>query len=63
MNNLLLRSLTGLVYVALIVCSILYGGMWGLTALLALFAVLSTVELHSLCGGTGQSGTTSIYCK
>lgn len=59
MNNLLLRSLTGLVYVALIVCSILYGGMWGLTALLALFAVLSTVELHSLCGGTGQSGTTA----
>lgn len=49
MNNLLLRSLTGLVYVALIVCSILFGGMWGFTALLALFALLSTVEFHSLC--------------
>ena len=49
MNNLLLRSLTGLIYVALIVCSILFGGMWGFTALLALFAVLSTMEFHSLC--------------
>ncbi|MDE5719578.1 MAG: phosphatidate cytidylyltransferase [Paramuribaculum sp.] len=58
MNNLLLRSLTGLVYVALIVCSILFGGMWGFTALLALFAVLSTVEFHSLCG-SGRNSTTA----
>lgn len=58
MNNLLLRSLTGLVYVALIVCSILFGGMWGFTALLALFAVLSTVEFHSLFG-SGHSSTTA----
>lgn len=49
MGNLLTRSLSGIVYVALIVCAILFGGNWGFPSLICLFSILATMEFHSLC--------------
>ena len=55
MNNMLLRALTGTVYVALIVCSIIFGGGWGFPALCCLFAILATIEFSHLCNSQGSS--------
>ncbi|MCI9608482.1 MAG: phosphatidate cytidylyltransferase [Muribaculaceae bacterium] len=49
MNNLIVRSLSGAVYVAVIVCAVMFGGSWAFPALCALFAVLGVGELHRLC--------------
>ncbi len=51
MNNLILRATTGAIYVALIVCSILFGGFWGFSLLCILFAMLATAEFEILCNG------------
>ena len=48
MNNMLLRAITGTIYVALIVCSIIWGGSLGFPALCVLFALLATIEFHTL---------------
>ena len=50
MNNMLLRALTGAVYVALIVVCVLCGFEW-FWALTALFTVLGVVELQQLLKG------------
>lgn len=47
MNNMLTRALSGAVYVALIVCSILAGGVW-FAALVAVFVALAILELRKL---------------
>lgn len=49
MNDLVTRSISGIVYVALIVCSILFCGEWGFPILCALFGVIGVIEFHSLC--------------
>lgn len=47
-KNLLTRSLSGLVYVGLIVACI-FGGMIPFCCLLILFGILAVIEFHSLC--------------
>lgn len=49
MKNIITRSLSGIVYVALIVCSLLAGANW-FTALMALFALLAVREFQMLTG-------------
>lgn len=49
MNNLLIRCLSGTVYVALIVCAILFFGDWGFTSLCSILGILAIIEYHSLC--------------
>lgn len=55
MNNMLLRAISGTVYVALIVCSIIFGGAWGFPALCCLFALLATIEFGHLCSSGGKA--------
>ncbi len=55
MNNMLLRAISGTVYVALIVCSIIFGGAWGFPALCCLFALLATIEFSHLCSSGGKA--------
>lgn len=55
MNNLVLRAITGTVYVALIICSIIFGGAWGFPALCCLFALLATIEFSHLCASGGKA--------
>lgn len=52
MKNLIVRSLSGVVYVALIVCAVMFGGAWAFPALCAVFAILGVGELHRLCKGS-----------
>lgn len=47
MKNLILRSVTGLVYVCLIVGAVLLGGWW-FAALVCLFTILGLVEFYGL---------------
>lgn len=47
MKNLLKRSLTGVIYVALIVAAVLAGGWW-FVSLFALFAILAINEFANL---------------
>lgn len=51
----MLRAITGTVYVALIVCSIIFGGAWGFPALCCLFALLATIEFSHLCSTGGRA--------
>lgn len=48
MKNLLLRSVTGILYVAVIVCTLLFGGDKGFMVLCAIFAALSIYELNAM---------------
>ena len=48
MKKLLLRTLTGFLYVALIVCSLLWGGVTGFTLLCCLFALFGMLEFLRL---------------
>ena len=54
MKNLIKRSITGIIYVALIVAAVLSGGWW-FVALFSLFAVLAVNEFSTLCN-TGSGG-------
>lgn len=51
MNKLLLRTVTGTVYVALIVCSLLWGGVIGFTLLCCLFTLLGIIEFQRMTKG------------
>lgn len=44
MKNIIVRSLSGAVFVALIVCSILFGGAWGFPVVCCIFAILGMME-------------------
>lgn len=57
MKNLLTRSLTGLLYVGLIVGAVLGGGWW-FWALLSLFAVLGVTEFDRIANDNHVSNTT-----
>lgn len=48
MKNLLLRTITGAIYVALICAAVLLGGWWFI-ALFSLFTVLALNEFYGLC--------------
>lgn len=50
MKNLALRSLSGIIYVALIVGAVLLGNWW-FTALMLLFGVLAVVEFQHIVSG------------
>ena len=58
MKNLVLRSLSGIVYVAVIVGAILAGGWWFM-AFVALFTILAMVEFYNLAnaGNRGDNPT------
>lgn len=49
MKNIIIRSISGAVYVALIVCAIIFGEIWMFPALCCVFAILGVAELHHLC--------------
>ena len=55
MKNIVTRSLSGIVYVALIVCALLAGSNW-FTTLMALFALLAVREFQMLTGDASQRG-------
>lgn len=48
MKNLIKRSITGIIYVSLIIAAVLAGGWW-FVALFSLFAILATHEFATLC--------------
>ncbi|MDE6459258.1 MAG: phosphatidate cytidylyltransferase [Paramuribaculum sp.] len=48
MNKILVRSLSGAVYVALIVCSLIYGSYWAFPLLCAIFSLLGVAELEKI---------------
>lgn len=55
MKNIFVRSISGAVYVALIVCAIIFGKTWMFPALCCIFAILGVAELHHLCrAGSGS---------
>lgn len=55
MKNLLTRSLSGIIYVSLIVGAILGGTPW-FTALLTLFAILAVIEFENILDGGKPQG-------
>lgn len=60
MTNLLKRTLTGAVYVALIVCSLLFGGVWAFPLLCCLLAAGAITEFCRL-GSPEGSGPLTLY--
>lgn len=48
MKNLIIRALSGAVYVALIIGSILFGGHWGFPVICCLFAFLGIIEFQKM---------------
>lgn len=56
MKNIIIRSLSGAVYVALIVCSILLGGAWAFPAVCSLFTVLGMMEFLRMSKGADGMG-------
>lgn len=61
MKNLILRSLTGAVYVALICAAVLLGGWWFI-ALFSLFTILALNEFYGLCNSSsgGENAITRV---
>ncbi len=59
LKNLVKRSLSGIIYVALIVACIVLGG-WGFNALLLLFTILGVVEFHNLVDRTVSEKTSVV---
>lgn len=55
MKKILVRSLSGAVYVALIVCSLMFGGKWAFPLLCALFALLGVAELEKMDASNAHS--------
>lgn len=60
MNNLVTRAISGIVYVALIVCSILFCGEWGFPSLCMLFGAIGIMEFHALCDSSDSPQTLMI---
>ena len=50
MKNIIVRALSGAVYVALIVCSMLFCGSWGFPLLCCLFIAIGIVEFQKMTG-------------
>lgn len=48
MKNIILRSISGSVYVALIVCAILFGSFWGFPALMCVFVAAGIFEFQKM---------------
>lgn len=48
MKNIIVRALSGAVYVALIVCSILFGGSWAFPALCCVFTFIGIMEFQRM---------------
>ena len=48
MKNIILRSISGSVYVALIVCAILFGSFWGFPALMCVFVAAGVFEFQKM---------------
>lgn len=48
MKNLITRSISGAVYVALIVCSILFGQYWGFPSLCCIFLFIGVIEYQKM---------------
>lgn len=55
MNKILVRSLSGAVYVALIVCSLMFGGGYAFPLLCAVFALLAVAELEKIDADNSHS--------
>ncbi len=62
MKNLLLRTITGAIYVALICAAVLLGGWWFI-ALFSLFTVLALNEFYGLCNAAtgGENIITLVF--
>ncbi len=60
MKNLIQRSLTGVIYVALIVSLIMFGGTWGFPLLCCLLALLGVIEFFRMTDTGG--GFDIRYC-
>ena len=60
MKNLIQRSLTGVIYVALIVSLIMFGGTWGFPLLCCLLALLGVIEFFRMTDTGGGFDIT--YC-
>lgn len=58
MTNLIKRALTGAIYVALIVCSLLFGGVWAFPLLCCLLAAGAITEFCKLGSPEGSSPLT-----
>ncbi len=52
MKNILVRSLSGTVYVGLIIASIVWGGYWAYPVLCAFLAAAGIIEFNRICLGT-----------
>lgn len=61
MKGVLVRACSGAVYVALIVCLLLFGGAYGFPVLCAVFAVLGAIELQKLEPEKGGYGVIECY--
>lgn len=61
MQNMAVRALSGAVYVALIVCSLLAKPAW-FTALMAVFALLAVVELEKLLSERAKISVAALAC-
>lgn len=60
MKNLIKRSITGIIYVVLIIAAVMAGGWW-FVALFSLFAILATREFAVLCNAaTGGENITTL---
>lgn len=58
MNKILVRSLSGAVYVALIVCSLIFGDSWAFPLLCSLFSLLGVAELEKIDATNSHSQIT-----
>ena len=62
MKNIITRSMSGIVYVALIVCALLAGPDWFMS-LTALFALLGVLEFQKLTDGESRSDIIGLLIK
>lgn len=61
MKSLITRAVTGAVYVAVIVCSLLLGEPWGFPALCVLLAIPAQLEFYRLCGRSGDMWPVTLW--
>lgn len=59
MKNIVTRTISGIVYIALIVCALLAGANW-FSALMALFALLAVREFQILTGDASARGSITL---
>lgn len=55
MKNIIVRSLSGAVYVGVIISSIVWGGLWAYPLVCAALAAVGIVEFNRICLGTQHS--------